>query len=67
MAGALVGASLANPVALPILLKTTTAGKALMAAMAPLLGAGGATIAAGAGAFLLPIAIGYLIDRELNK
>ena len=67
MAGALAGASMANPMALPVLLKSTAAGKALMSALVPILGASGATLAAGAGAFLLPIAIGYLIDRELNK
>ncbi len=52
---------------LPYLLKGTTAGKAVLAALAPVLGATGATVAAGAAGLLIPIAIGYMIDKAVHK
>lgn len=65
VAGTMVGLGAAR--SLPYLLKGTAAGKAVLAALVPVLGATGATVAAGAGALLLPVAIGYMIDKAISK
>jgi hypothetical protein len=65
VAGGMVGLSALR--GLPYLLKGTAAGKAVLAALAPVLGVTGATVAAGAGALLIPIAIGYMIDKASSK